>query len=366
MPNYNNLSLTGNTKTRRDVRSAKTKSKFAQVIATHLTDPSLSVNQIKYRINGTSQYGYAFPVAANFSNLPLKGEFVEITKGPGRESTGTDASLDYFSPAVNIWNHPQHGATTSDGSAPELAPEFNETVDTNPLYPFAGDIILEGRRGQSIRFTQNFSNTPWTSPSASQPVVIIANGQVTTQEGSSYIVEDINNDPASIYLTSAHKLPLAVAYEWKRDGQSSYTDSAVPVSANNFTGAQVVLNSDRIYFNAKNESVLLSAKETVGLLGKEVHLDATNLIALEAPVVRLTGDSYLPNLQQAAVKGDNLVDELNNLYNYLLNVTDLLVTLASATNNPDGVRRAGELAAWLKTSTADIQERILSKKVFLS
>jgi hypothetical protein len=368
MADYRNLSLTGGVKSKKDSRKSGAGQllKFARVVDNHYTDPSLNVNQIRCKDTKSGQIIYAFPALSYISTVPLAGEFVQIVKGPGSESSGNSTNLDYYQPPVNLWNHPQHGASSDTGAPPKLAPEFYEQVDINPLKPYPGDIILEGRTGQSIRFSEGFSNTPWTSPSASQPVVIIANGQVSTTEGSSYIIEDINLDPASIYLTSNHKVPLEVDYQWKRAGASSYAINKLPLAAKDFIGKQVLVNGGRLYFNAKEESILLSAKVNVGLLADEVHLDAITSINLEAPTIHLTGDSLNPSRKQSAVKGDNLVEELDNLYSYLLNVTDLLVILASATNNADGVRRAAELADWLKTSTAALNQNLLSKKVFLS
>jgi len=368
MADFRNLSLTGNTKSRKDSRKYNpgTGLKFAKVLDNHYTDSTLSVNQIRCADSKSGKVVYAFPALSYLSTVPLAGEFVQIVKGPGAESSGNLTSLDYYLPPVNIWNHPQHGATSDAGSPPKLAPEFYEKVDVNPLEPFPGDIILEGRTGQSIRFSENFSTTPWTSPSASQPVLIIANGQVNTSEGSSYIIEDVNLDPASIYLASNHTIPLEAPYEWKRPQSTSYALGKVPAAAKEYTGKQVLINSGRLYFNASEESILLSAKRNVGLLGEEVHLDATVTVNIEAPTVRLTGESLNPTLQQSAVRGDELIEELLTTYDYLSNVSDFLVILASVTNNADGIRRATELATWLKTSSTSMRERLLSKKVFLT
>lgn len=368
MADFRNLSLTGNTKSRKDSRKYNPGAglKFATVVDNHYTDSTLNINQIRCADTKSGKIIYAFPALTYVSTVPLAGEFVQIIKGPGAETSGNLSNLDYYLPPVNIWNHPQHGATSNTGTPPKLAPEFYEKVDVNPLKPFPGDIILEGRTGQSIRFSENFSTTPWTSPSPNQPVVVIANGQVKTSEGSSYVVEDINSDPASIYLVSNHAVPVEVAHEWKRPQSTSYSLNKIPVAGKDYVGKQVILNSGRLYFNANEESILLSAKSNVGLLGEEIHLDAITCINLEAPTVRLTGESINPALQQSAVKGDELVEELLNTYNYLLNVSDLIILLASTANNPDGIRRATELATWLKTSSSNMRERLLSKKVFLT
>jgi hypothetical protein len=75
-----------------------------------------------------------------------------------------------------------------------------------------GDVIEEGRWGNSIRIGSTVKNTPnnWSiSGSNGDPILIIRNGQgIQTEEGWVPTIEDINNDDSSIYVTSTQNVPL--------------------------------------------------------------------------------------------------------------------------------------------------------------
>lgn len=341
---------------------------FAVVQDTSHTNPNLSPGLVSFRpinSNFTGTSGNAFPFYQFIKTVPLKGEIVLIIPGPDAVLLGRNKSKDYYMPALNMWNHPQHGAAGIDG-IPTLDSQFKETPDLNPMLPFPGDLILEGRKGQSIRFSENFSGTPWKGPTPSSPTIAIVSGQTNSSIEPTYTTEDINEDAASIYLVGNQSLPLNVGKSWKRGHlQTSYPDSLLPVDASNYTGNQVVVNSGRLYFNAKTENVLISANQAVGLLGERVHIDGVNAIHLDAPVLRLTGESLDPKLNRSAVKGEDLTTELQNLYRRLDELTGTLAIALTALNLP------ADKALELKNFTGpkkrgELKNKLLSKRVFLS
>ena len=70
------------------------------------------------------------------------------------------------------------------------------------MLPFEGDMIFEGRFGNSIRFGSSNprGKNNWSENSSEgEPITIISNGQT---KGHSMALEDINGDASSIYLTS--------------------------------------------------------------------------------------------------------------------------------------------------------------------
>ena len=74
------------------------------------------------------------------------------------------------------------------------------------MIPFEGDMILEGRFGNSIRFGSSNprGKNEWSeNDSEGEPITIISNGQGSTEYTP---LEDINNDASSIYLTSNHNI----------------------------------------------------------------------------------------------------------------------------------------------------------------
>jgi hypothetical protein len=341
---------------------------FAVVQDTSNTDPNLPPGLVSFRglnSNFTGTIGNAFPFYQFIKTVPLKGEIILIIPGPDAALLGRNKSKDYYMPALNMWNHPQHGASGVEG-VPSLDIEFTETPDLNPMLPFPGDLILEGRKGQSIRFSENFSSTPWQGQSKNNSTIAIVSGQTAGTTSNGYVVEDINNDPASIYLLANQTVPLLSEKSWKRGHlKSSYPDSLLPVDAKNFIGNQVVINSGRLYFNAREENILLSANQAIGLLGERIHIDAENAIHLDAPILRLTGETLDPTLSQAAVRGNDLVRELESLYRRIDELTGTLALALTTLNLP------ADKALELKNYTGpkkrgELKNRLLSKRVFLS
>ena len=342
---------------------------FAVVQDTFNTDANLSPGLVSFRglnSNFTGTTGKAFPFYQFIKTVPLKGEIILIIPGPDAAQLGRNKTKDYYMPALNMWNHPQHGASGVEG-VPSLDVEFTETPDLNPMLPFPGDLIVEGRKGQSIRFSENFSNTPWQGEGRNNSTIAIVSGQTTAATADDgHVVEDVNNDPASIYLLANQTIPLISEKSWKRGHlKTSYPDNLLPIDAENFTGNQVVINSGRLYFNAKEENILLSANQAVGLLGERVHIDAENAIHFDAPILRLTGETLDPTLSQAAVRGNDLVRELESLYRRIDELTGTLALALTALNLP--ADKALELKQYTgPKKRGDLKNKLLSKRVFLS
>jgi len=103
--------------------------------------------------------------------------------------------------------------------------DFVEKGSIGNLQPYEGDFLLQGRMGQSIRFGSQTSPKdperyvqpqPWGQGEAPEgsPILTIRNGQSTDAGGgtaNNFIVEDINGDKSSVYLTSGQKISITVA-----------------------------------------------------------------------------------------------------------------------------------------------------------
>jgi hypothetical protein len=146
---------------------------------------------------------------------PLNTEIVELIKGPSnryyKALGGNSTNVEYFYfPPINVWNNSsgnplpsESDIQRSEGELP-LGEYTNEgkISTTTTMLPFEGDMILEGRFGNSIRFG---SSTPrgknnWSeNDSEGEPITIISNGQSSDEYTP---LEDINGDASSIYLTS--------------------------------------------------------------------------------------------------------------------------------------------------------------------
>jgi len=179
----------------------------------------------------------AYPIFSFIKQYPLINEIVLILKGPTEGlNDRSDRQKSYYFPPYDLWNHPNHGAFPNmeewkdylrdtvvpaqynglavTGSIP-LGYAVSEKQSVKPLKPFEGDTIIQPRWGQSIRFsstitTMKSSNTWSNSGQEGDPITIIVNsqGKRITRSPFDPIVEDINKDGSSIYLTSTQEINL--------------------------------------------------------------------------------------------------------------------------------------------------------------
>ena len=181
---------------------------------------------------------------------------------------------------------PSHDRQLGEGVV-SPGPGVEEKGDIPPMLPFMGDTLIEGRFGQSIRFTGVRSNQqPLVGEqNNAKPLTIIANGfkqpdpnnplEGLDADGYTPVVEDINNDVSSIYMTSDHIIPLDLSSQRR----GSYLNAG-PAAANVYRGAQILMNSDRIVLNARKESMLFSANETISMSSPSTHIEGDNRVVL--------------------------------------------------------------------------------------
>ena len=162
--------------------------------------------------------------------LPLINEIVLLTEVTINKDNKSKEKIKLYLPNINIWNNPHHNAmplteyyksgnqgysSTQDGFIKTsqdnslnipLGETFQEKDFINPLLPFEGDNILEGRFGNTIRLGSTSKPlNPWSQNGEnSDPIIIIRNGQYNNINDTTFNpnIEDINNDDSSIYLTS--------------------------------------------------------------------------------------------------------------------------------------------------------------------
>jgi len=306
------------------------------------------------------------PLYPNIKNYPLINEIVYIIEGKGNNIIGTpdknelisQPNLSYYITATNIFNNPHNNAypfslntpplpslnqidskienylkseagntniPTTQPSKIYLGKTFKERSNIHPLLPFEGDIIYEGRWGNSIRLGSTVKDTPnnWSATGENgDPITIIRNGQgIQSEEGWIPIVENINNSDSSITLTSTQQVPLQAS-------STSYISySTPPTSPNKYSGKQILLNSGRLVFNSNQDHILLSSAKSINLNSVEsVNIDTKKFIT-QADQIFL-GKEDLAN--QPLMLGNNTVDLLKNLTSVVKELTNTLKTLQSA------------------------------------
>tara|TARA_B110000285_G_C14559202_1_gene352710 strand:- start:9 stop:473 length:465 start_codon:yes stop_codon:yes gene_type:complete len=111
-----------------------------------------------------------------------------------------------------------------------------------------------------------------------------------------------------------------------------------PDNPNIYQGKQVIINSDRLLFNAKTDSILLFSDKAIGFsTNGSIHFDTSNgddnNFIVNAPNIYLglEYDDTLP--KEPAVKGDALEELLNEILDVIQNLWDATLYEVSYTES---------------------------------
>jgi|CoawatStandDraft_6_1074263.scaffolds.fasta_scaffold02733_5 hypothetical protein len=242
--------------------------------------------------NNQHMNGYPNLLKSSQTQPTENKSYQEIQDGQTRKSTDQEVDYDFNSPLV--------GGT------------FAERSNIHPLLSYAGDIILEGRWGNSIRFgsTVKADSNNWSSNGENgEPITIIRNGQSpeSSDEGWVPVVEDINLDLSSIYLTSNQTLPL------NTEITSFPTLQTPPEAITAYSGSQVILNSDRLVFSSKADSIILNSSKTISLSS----IQSMGLYSQEGDITLQSGKGNIRlgdvNANQSVILGDNFMKDFSSL-----------------------------------------------------
>jgi hypothetical protein len=255
----------------------------------------------------------------------------------------------YYFQSINIWGSTHHNAipdplntntspesqqqdyveteggnvrrVTDGGTEIDLGDTFEEKLEVRNMLPYEGDYIYQGRWGNTIRLGSTVTDASipntWSSTGDNgDPIMILKNGQ-HDEDTDPWVpqVEDINTDLSSIYLTSTQTLPIEVASK----SYKSYFNA--PVSTKEFDSEQVVINSGRILFNAKDDNILLSSFDTINLNSlNSLNIDTPKTI-IQSKEIYL-GDKYAT---EPVILGDTFLADFQDLLGKINNLTSALM-----------------------------------------
>jgi hypothetical protein len=334
------------------------------------------IGTIYYAINnksGVQEYIHtAKPYNPQSKTFPLINELVLLVNLPNQNigQNSSNSSYYYLDP-ISIWNHPHHNAypdpsksllspsqnqdyqQTEEGSVRRVSDDsteinlnspinlsqntFIEKINIHPLMPFMGDVLYEGRHGQSLRFgstsksKSQYANNWSENGINGDPISIIRNGQPnnSSDDGWVPITEDINNDLSSIYLTSFQKIPF------KSKFLSEYVQP------------QIISNSSRIVINSTSDNIILNSS-------KNIYLTSIDQINIESPKTYFdSSDIRLgsSNATEPVLKGNITNDILKDLTNAISTLAQLLTVEKnwpagnlSVSNNPIASNVVSQLA----------------------
>jgi hypothetical protein len=253
-----------------------------------------NVGAVKFRFLNSNFYrpdeslNWAFPLDSNISEYPLLNEVVYVFQALNRfyymkkfNVANRPTTQPFFglneeaqpidTPSENIKNirSAQASPVKPSSSKPaKLGKYFKDLPTIQRLKHLEGDLIFEGRSGQSIRFgtswldatTNDVTKKPFKSSVTDQsPNLIMRIGPSpdvarTVPGPFGLTVEDINVDASSLWMVSDQIVPLRMAT--KDSKIHALSTSTFPKS---LTGNQIIINSDRIVLNSKKDKIIGSS-----------------------------------------------------------------------------------------------------------
>jgi len=264
-----------------ETRSSKNDNMLAEVIDIILlkTHPEFNkdyknIGKIKIRFLNTLSRDdvmlpWAYPMVSSFKQYPVIHETVNISNLYGRlfyttinynnninnnsipnasmsKLKSVEKNISDYSSTKNIPN--RSTANSSEIAFGETFIDLNEKV--KPLSPSEGDTIIQGRFGNTIRLGSDVENK--------KPNIKINVGQTEKtnelENGVTYD-EDLNDLTSQIWVTYDEVVDFKAATV-----ESDYHLKSAKTPPNEFSGQQIILNSDRIILNSKLNEIQLYSK----------------------------------------------------------------------------------------------------------
>ena len=281
--------------------------------------------RLVYSNEGDDDTNIFSPLDTNIKEYPRPGEYVIIA---------TYFENSYYTQKVNLFNsinlNSFPGLSKLDSpTLPEKykynIKEFKGNLSIREIQSYEGDITFNGRFGQSIRFGSNitelYDENEDLIPDSGKPhspSIIIRAGQGDPSKLPKFkwnleddpfkpVREDINIDGSSIWMTTDQKVDIDFSNKLT-PGLYTYSEKG----PDGFGGNQIIINSDRLIFNAKKNAILMTSPTAIGL-------SANHEIGLEVPNDTgkvLLGDVY--DLTQPALGGELTMDLIDKLLGYLI------------------------------------------------
>ncbi len=336
----------------------------------------------------TEKYTYtddntAFPFDKNNITFPIEGETVIIfqinnvyywlpysnTQYPNfREDIG----VSEIAREKTIRNINTSGTTSQKNESNKY--KINEKIKF--LEPKRGDTVISGRVGNTIRFSEFFLTEDGKT---SSPGIFIRNKQnpeLDSKPIGELIIEDINKDGTSVYLTCGKiKVPFKETIKKQKIAFQKYPNST------DLTGDQLFVNSDRIVLSAKAKEFIIFGKANTGIItdgrftvdsmgDSHIHSDSNIVFQTKKNIVLSTDGSgliWLGEVKKTSGKAGEdvqravLAGELIALMEEMLDAINKMVFATGV--GPTG---AGPHNAAIFTSIKKRLGKIQSSRTFLS
>ena len=298
------------------------------------------------------------PADMNNLKIPVIGDIILVFRTINQNSKRNDTKRSWYYLSTVDMNSSMidnrlpgvtwTGSERNESDSSETPAGTSIKVDRNisPLQPYEGDILYQGRWGNSIRFGSTISTVPdntqemsksyynkpptWSGESG-DPIIILSNGR-TNLDNKEFVVEDINTDNSSIYLTSTQKIPIVLG----SDNKPNSLTGCITLGGNEsqYIGSQLLGVSDRVILKARKDLVVIDSP-----LG--IVLNSTGEIKLGSE-----------DATESMVHGDVLLDILSLIINQFNTVID--------PNTYDYINKSNAIKAQQKL------KELLSSKYFIN
>jgi hypothetical protein len=291
----------------------------------------------------------AKPLNIGFLRIPIVGEAVLLIKAPSSYGTSIRNTSDtYYLDVVSMQSSIHHNSlptqtaktvqknmTSGDAGNynsaaagninkpkdPKVDDNFSENAKVQPLQHYIGDMLIEGRYGNSIRFSTTpksgkFTVQPkWSNGKPAAPITIFRNSvQEKGGKINGFITEDFNKEDNVIVQASGQNIEFEQASKvlssTNKYSLTSWKDE------NWGTTPQTLISSGRIVFNSFQKEIIAFAKKGIALSSETaITIDAKDMVSLNAKKMELGTGSEEPLILGKKWKAwmEDLIDAIGDL-----------------------------------------------------
>jgi hypothetical protein len=169
-----------------------------------------------------------------------------------------------------------------------LGQEFSENQTVRRVQSHEGDLTLQGRFGNIIRFGSSLFSNP--TAEYAQPNLLLTVGQRpnapiapnTTNNMYSLVYEDINDDASTIWMVTDEEVTFGAATAKSQSSNKAHLRSS-NIEDRKYTGAQIFVNSDRVVLNSKVNEISLFSNTEINLSAlQSITIDSENSVYLSS------------------------------------------------------------------------------------
>jgi hypothetical protein len=242
---------------------------------------------------------WAYPMDSTIQEMPLIGELVMVNKVLGnffysrklyiahrmQENAMINLNKVLDNRPGQLKNNIPSGEKEITLDKHKFGKYFKPDTRVRPLKHFEGDVIIQGRMGNSIRFGSS-QMEPGNKGMA--PNIILRAGQAkdvekdacTSDKIFGLIIEDPDKDVSSIWMTSDQVIPFE---QITKDAGSNFR--SLVNHPQKYDGGTILINSDRVVLDAKKTHIMLFSNEEIYLNSyKNTAIDTDSSILLTANI----------------------------------------------------------------------------------